>query len=251
MKWLLPIIGTVAASLVRTRNEETPTLPAAVEPSQTEGFDPASMLTFEETVAQMQRGYENTQRVVQFMDAKAGAVIAFSLAMFAFVGKLIAWIYGVVGAGLLAGWEAPHCCIYGTLVLLLCAEVVLGGLCLFRAFMTIRPNGLPQPEHFTTLFPAMERAWDQPMAADYLNRVVAGQNRDFVLGEFKQQLLAMGGIVYLKIKRLQQSITALCWQGLFAVLIGLVIGSSAGLGWLPQKPPVVTSQSPATILQAK
>lgn len=251
MNWLLPIIGTVAASLVRSRNEETPTLPAAVAPSRTEGFDPASLLTFEETVAQMQRGYENTQRVVQFMDAKAGAVIAFSLAIFAFVGKLIAWIYGVVGAGLLAGWEAPHCCIFGTLVVLLFGEVVLGGLCLYRAFMTIRPNGLPQPAHFTTLFPAMEKAWDQPTAVEYLNCVVAGETKDFMLGEFKQQLLAMGGIVYLKIKRLQQSITALCMQGLFAVLIGLVIGLSAGLGWLPQMPPVATSQSPTTSPQAK
>lgn len=251
MKWLLPIIGTVAASLVRSQNEQPRVLSEVVAPSRTEGFNPVSMLTFEETVAQMQRGYENTQRVVQFMDAKAGAIIAFSLAIFAFVGKLIAWIYGVVGAGLLSGWEAPHCCIYGTLVLLLFAEVVFGGLCLFRAFMTIRPNSLPQPEHFTTLFPAMENAWDQPMAVEYLDRVVAGQNRDFMLGEFKQQLLAMGGIVFLKIKRLQQSINALCWQGLFAVLIGLVIGSSAGLGWLPQMPSVPTSQSSVPIQQAK
>jgi hypothetical protein len=251
MKWLLPIIGNVAASLVRSRNDETSALPAVTTPGRTEGFDPASRLTFEETAAQMQRGYENTQRAVQFMDAKAGAVIAFSLAIFAFVGKLIAWIYGVVGAGLLAGWEAPHCCILGTLVVLLFGEVVLGGLCLYRAFMTIRPNGLPQPEHFTTLFPAMENAWDQPKAVEYLNRVVAGENRDFMLGEFKQQLLAMGGIVYLKIKRLQQSITALCWQGLFAILIGLLIGGSAGLGWLPQAQSVAPPPVPAAVPQAK
>ena len=240
-----------AASLIKPAGGRSPdTLGAGNGPP--DGFDPASRLTFEETVAQMHRGYENTQRVVQFMDAKAGAVIAFSLTIFAFVSKVVAWVYGLVGSGFLVSWEVPGCCMHWILTAFVLAEVVVGGICLHQAFMTIRPNSLPMPEHFTTLFPARKNAWNQSDAKQYLDRVINGETRGFALGEFKQQLLAMGGIVFLKIERLQRSLNALILQGLIGVGIGAIIAILVGGGWLDCKatPPaptkLPTAPTPAT-----
>ena len=233
MNWILGLIGVTAASMIKHAGVRSPdALGTGPSNGSADGFDPASRLTFEETVAQMHRGYENTQRVVQFMDAKAGAVIAFSLTIFAFVSKVVAWVYGVVGSGFLVSWEAPGCCMHWILTAFILAEVVAGGICLHQAFMTIRPNSLPMPQHFTTLFPARKGAWIQSDANEYLERVVKGETRGFALGEFKQQLLAMGGIVFLKIEGLQKSLSALILQGLVAIGIGAIIAILVGGGWL-------------------
>ncbi len=234
MSWLWGLIGATAASLIKPAGGITSNTSQTAD-SSLGGFDPASKLTFEETVAQMHRGYENTQRVVQFMDAKAGAVIAFSLTIFAFISKVVAWVYGLVGSGFLVSWETPGCCIHWTLTVLILAEVMLGGRCLHQAFMTIRPNALPMPQHFTTLFPACENAWNHDESKKYLENVVNGETRGFALGEFKQQLLAMGGIVFLKIQRLQRSLNALILQGLVALGIGAIIAILAGGGWIDGK----------------
>lgn len=249
MNWLWGLIGATAASFIKPVGGVTP-VTSQTAGSSLGGFDPASKLTFEETIAQMHRGYENTQRFVQFMDAKAGAVIAFSLTIFAFISKVVAWVYGLVGSGFLVSWESPGCCIHLTLTVLILVEVILGGRCLHQAFMTIRPNALPKPEHFTTLFPACENAWSNADAKKYFGNVVNGETRGFFLGEFKQQLLAMGGIVFIKIQRLQRSINALILQGLVALGIGAVIAILAGGGWIDGKSTTNAPIKPLTLPSA-
>ena len=203
-------------------------------------------LTFEETRAQMLQGYENTQRVIQFMDAKAGAVIALSLALFAFVGKVISWAFEKTDPEALV--HLP-CWIKVSGLLLGLGIFVSGFWCLDRAFATVRPNGLPKPEFFSTLFPALEKAWVEPVAVRYLDKVVAGENKNFVLDEFKKQLLAVGGIVFMKIKWLRFAIRLLWFQGLFSVLFGALISYGAVFGMLvrtlPAKADVTTAPMPS------
>lgn len=228
MRWLLGILGVGASTLLRTR------VPASAErsgdPPATGGFLTATKLSFEETVAQMHRGYENTQRVVQAMDTKAGAVVALSLAIFAFTGSLVAWIHDKLGDGILQNTSAPHCRVGWTVVALVVLSGLFGFACLDRSFSTVRPNGLPDPKHFTTLFPVTEDAWKNPEALAHLRRIVEGESREFVLNEFQQQLLAMGAIVFRKIKCLRQAIGFLWWQGLFATILAVTIGAAAGFG---------------------
>ena len=233
MNWLLGLVGAGTALLLRR-----PSPPAAArhhEQPPVGGFDSRTKLTFEETVAQMHRGYENTQRVVQAMDTKAGAVVALCLAILAFTGTLVAWIHSNLGDGILQAKPVPHCCLAWSLVALILATGISGFACMDRVFKTVRPNGLPDARHFTTLFPAAEKAWGNPDAARHLERIAAGESREFVLKEFREQLLAMGGIAYLKIKHLRQAIRCLWWQGLFAMVLALVIGTAAGFGVLPKK----------------
>lgn len=233
MKWLFGLFGVTATMLLKPPGSGIASLPR--ESRSVDGFDSRAKLSFEETVAQMQRGYENTQRMVQAMDAKAGAVVALCLAILAFAGTLVAWIHSNLSEGILQATAAPHCCLAWTLVLLILATGASGFACLDRSFKTVRPNGLPEPQHFTTLFPATEHAWRDPDAIHHLSRVTMGENREFLLHEFQQQLLAMGGIVYLKIKHLRQAIRCLWWQGLFVMALALVIGTTASFGLLPKK----------------
>ena len=198
-----------------------------------DGFDPVAKLTFEETRAQMLQGYENTQRVIQFMDAKAGVVIALSLALFAFVGKVISWAFEKTDPEALV--HLP-CWMKVSGLLLGLGIFVSGFWCLDRAFATVRPNGLPKPEFFSALFPALEKAWADPVAIRHLDRIVAGENRSFVLGEFKKQLLAVGGIVFMKIKLLRFAIRLLWFQGLLSVLCGALISYGAVFGMLVKTP---------------
>jgi hypothetical protein len=212
-------------------------------------LNPAVKLTFEETRAQMLQGYENTQRVIQFMDAKAGAVIALSLALFAFVGKIVSWAFEKTDTEALV--HLP-CWMKVSLLLLGLGIFVSGFWCLDRAFRAVRPNGLPKPEYFSTLFPALKEAWADPVAIRYLDQVIAGENQGFVLREFKMQLLAVGGIVFMKIKWLRFSIRLLWFQGLFSVLLGALISYGAIFGILKKTPlarsdmsaPVVAPVSP-------
>lgn len=210
------------------------------------GLQSTTSLTFEETVAQMSRGYENTQRVVQFMDAKAGAVIALSIGIFILAGKLVVGVHDRLGEGMLTAHKAPLCCmLWGMTILVLCIGVA-GFVCLHLAFRAVRPNGLPLPEHFSTLFPAADKPWNNPTCTTYLRKLVSGESQRFALREFEQQLLAMGGIVYLKIKSLRSAIRALWWQGLFAFLLLVFIGVVVGCGLYPKK--VETPQKPVPVI---
>jgi len=210
------------------------------------GLQPETPLTFEETVAQMSRGYENTQRVVQFMDAKAGAVIALSLGIFIVTGKLVVGVHDRLGEGLLLSHKAPLCfMLWGMTILVLCIGVA-GFVCLHLAFRAVRPNGLPLPEHFSPLFPAADKPWNNPTCTTYIRKLVSGESQRFALREFEQQLLAMGGIVYLKIKSLRSAIRALWWQGLFAFLLLVFIGVVVGCGLYPKK--VETPQKPVPVI---
>jgi hypothetical protein len=191
-----------------------------------DGLDPLAKLTFEETRAQLLQGYE---RVIQFMDAKAGVVIALSLALFAFVGKVISWAFEKTDPEALV---LLPCWMKVSGVFLGLGIFVSGFWCLDRAFATVKPNSLPKPEFYSTLFPALEKAWADPVAIRYLDKVVAGESKGFVLEEFKKQLLAVGGIVFMKIKWLRFAIRLLWFQGLFSVLFGALISYGAVFGML-------------------
>lgn len=214
---------------------QPPVVGTNLAPPAPTGLQSTTLLTFEETVAQMFRGYENTQRVVQFMDAKSGAVIALSIGIFILAGKLVVGVHDRLGEGMLTAHKAPLCfMLWGMTALVLCVGIA-GFICLHLAFRAVRPNGLPKPEHFSTLFPAAETPWNNLTCTAYLKKVVEGESRQFVLGEFERQLLAMGGIVYLKIKSLRSAIRALWWQGFFAFLLLVFLGLVAGFGLYPKK----------------
>lgn len=193
-----------------------------------EGFDPVTKLTFEETVEQMSRGYENTQRVIQFMDAKAGAVVALSLAVYAFVGKVVAWAFEKTDATVVK--EFP-CWLVCVLIVLGLVIMACGFISLSFAFKTVRPNPLPSWGAFSTLFPAHGKE-DESKARAKLNPIVTGSNCGFVVAEFENQLVAVGQIVHRKINWLRFSINWLWWQGLASVLLGCVITGMAMSGKL-------------------
>lgn len=230
MTWLLELFGLVPARNVRNTPPSAIALPVDESDLKVDGFDPGAKLSFAETIEHLNRGFEHSQRVAQFMDAKASGVIAFCLAVFAFIANVVAWVYGVSGSGCLTKWNEPSTWVHGVLALLVVWAAYHGGKCLYRAFSIIRPNGLPTQEGFTTLFPVREQAAKHEQAVAYLNRFVQGESRQFVIKEFNSQLLAMGGIIYFKIAELQKSITHLRIQGILAVIIGGVVGVSAGFG---------------------
>ena len=213
---------------------------AGSEPLPKEGFESETKLTFDETVAQMSRGYENTQRVIQFMDAKAGAVVALSLAIFAFAGKVASWAYEKTDAeaiGQLPCWLK----VFGVFIGL--GICLTGFFCIRDAFKTVRPNGLPSKEAFSTLFPAHDGAAGKENAEKYLAAIAAGKTQGDALDEFKRQLVAVGGIVYNKIMWLRDSIWWLRCQGVTALALGMLIAWAAVSGGLV-KTPVPTKTAP-------
>ncbi|MCU0796695.1 MAG: hypothetical protein MUF31_12270 [Akkermansiaceae bacterium] len=181
-------------------------------------YSPDRKLSFDETVSQMARGYENTQRVIQFMDAKAGAVVALSIAIFAFVGKVFAWAFEEWDAVAMRTLPGIFC------VLLILGILVLGCgfLSLTYAFLTVRPNHLPNSEAFSTLFPAHSEDGEDE-AKRRLRPIVAGADCEFAVDEYRRQLLAVGKLVHRKINWLRISIHWLWCQGLASVLFGCVI----------------------------
>jgi hypothetical protein len=181
----------------------------------------------------MVRGYENTQRVIQFMDAKAGAVVALSLAIFAFVGKVSAWAFEKSSA---EAMRALPGCLACLLVILGIGVLVCGFISLNYAFWTVRPNHLPDWGAFSTLFPAHSKD-EKFRAEDYLKPVVDGVNRAYVIDEFRRQLLAVGEIVHRKINWLRTSIQWLWWQGLVAVVFSGVIWGMGIFGKIPEEQP--------------
>ena len=215
-----------------------------------DGVRPDDLLTFDETLGQMSRGYENTQRVVQFMDAKAGAVIALCLGIFILTGKLVVGVYDRLGEGMLISHRAPLCFMIWGMIILVIGVGASGFICLHHAFKSVRSNGLPLPEHFSTLFPAGNQPWKDEKAKRYLEKVVRGESRWFVLDEYRRQLLAMGGVVYLKISSLRTAIRALWWQGLFSFLLLAFIGAVVGFGWYPKKTEQPANPLPVTIVPA-
>ncbi len=192
-------------------------------------------LSFEETVVHMNRGYENTQRVIQFLDTKAGAVIAFCVALFAFTAKIAAWAYNETGSVPFANIPLGLATILGLLGV---TTVGSGALCLLFSFYTIRPKGLPEPEHFTTLFPAMRS--DDGQSASYLESIQSGESKGFILEEYSKQLAAVGQIVYGKIDLLKKSVSALIVQGVASVFLGGLIGYVAITGGLKKPENLVT-----------
>jgi hypothetical protein len=198
-------------------------------------YSPDRRLTFDETVSHMARGYDNTQRVIQFMDAKAGAVVALALAIFAFVGKVVAWAYGQTSADVIGKYP---CLLVSALVLLGGAVLACGFGALHFAFRTVRPNHLPDAEAFSTLFPAHSLEGKEE-AKRRLRPIVTGTDCGFVIDEFQRQLLAVGEIVHRKINWLRTSIQCLWWQGLASVFLGALVswmGMSGKLVKLESKP---------------
>jgi hypothetical protein len=214
------------------------------------GLAPAEKLSFEATIAQLSRGYENTQRVIQFMDAKAGAVIALCLAIFVLTGKLVVGVHDRLGEGMLTSHQAPVSFMIWGMTGLVGAVGITGFISLHFAFKAVRPSGLPQPEHFSTLFPAAKQPWSNPRLTAYMDRVVSGEDQHFVLDEFRRQLLAVGDIVFRKIEALKTAITVLWLQGLFSFLLLVFIGLVVGFGWYPKKVDTPPKPLPVTIVPA-
>jgi hypothetical protein len=216
-----------------------------------QGLVPDEKLSFEATIAQLSRGYENTQRVIQFMDAKAGAVIALCLAIFVLTGKLVVGVHDRLGEGMLTSHHAPVSIMIWGMTGLVGLVGVTGFISLHYAFKAVRPNALPRPEHFSTLFPAASQPWSDPRLTAYMDRIVAGEDQHFVLDEFRRQLLAVGDIVFRKIAALKTAITFLWLQGLFSFLLLVFIGLVVGFGWYPKKADAPPKPLPVTIVPAQ
>lgn len=216
--------------------------------SRSVAVDPSAKLSFDATVAQMSRGYENTQRVIQFMDAKAGAVVALSLGIFVLTGKLVVGVYDRLGDGMLNTHQSPVCFMIWGMAAMVVGVGFTGFVCLHFAFKSVKPNGLPKPEHFTTLFPAGKEPWANPDLVVYVDKVVIGENQYFILDEFRRQLFAVGDIVYRKIEGLKTAIRFLWWQGLFSFLLLVFIGGMVGFGLYPEKEDRPSKPTPVTIV---
>lgn len=215
------------------------------------GLDPSEKLSFEATIAQLSRGYENTQRVIQFMDAKAGAIVALCLAIFVLTGKLVVGVHDRLGEGMLTSHQAPVSFMIWGMTGLVAAVGITGFASLHYAFRAVRPNGLPEPKHFSTLFPAAREPWTNADLTAYMDNVVAGQDQHFVLDEFRRQLLAVGDIVYRKIEALKTAIWILWLQGLFSFFLLFFIGLVVGFGWYPKKADVPPQPVPVTIVPSQ
>jgi len=220
--------------LFGSKGADSPSHPSDLAtPSGKEAFSPDTKLSFDETVSHMVRGYDNTQRVIQFMDAKAGAVVALALAIFAFVGKVLAWAYGETDAAVIGQFP---CWVVCSLVILGGAILACGFVSLSFAFKTVRPNHLPDVEAFSTLFPAHSLEGKED-AKRRLRPIVAGTNCGFVVDEFQRQLLAVGEIVHRKINWLRTSIQWLWCQGFASVLLGALIAWMGVSGHLVKEKP--------------
>ncbi len=238
-------IRSLLGGFEQAASGQQPRLQAEERP---QGLVPTEKLSFEATIAQLSRGYENTQRVIQFMDAKAGAVIALCLAIFVLTGKLVVGVHDRLGEGMLTSHQAPVSFMIWGMTGLVAAVGITGFGSLHYAFKAVRPNGLPQSEHFSTLFPAARQPWANPRLAAYMDNVVAGEDQHFVLDEFRRQLLAVGDIVYRKIEALKTAISILWLQGLFSFLLLVFIGLVVGFGWYPKKADVAPESLPNTIV---
>lgn len=209
-----------------------------------ESYDSDKKLTFDDTVCHMARGYDNTQRVIQFLDAKAGAVVALSLAIYAFVGKVCAWAFEKTDVSAI---NTLPCWLVCILMILGCVILACGFGALHFAFKTVRPNHLPDADAFSTLFPAHSLEGKEE-AKRRLRPIVAGTNCGFVVDEFQRQLFAVGEIVHRKISWLRTSIQWLWFQGLSSVFLGAVISWMCITGKLVMTEPktdagVVVSES--------
>lgn len=206
------------------------------------GISHSKLLSFEETRCQMAAGFENTQRVVQFMDTKAAAIVGLCLGIFYVVGQVVLTLHERLGEGMLSLESQNYQPILWLFAGLIVSVGVVGFLCLYYAFKTVRPNSLPKAEHFTTLFPVVDQPWNDKHAIEHLTKVVTGDHRVLVLNEYKQQLLAMGGLVYSKIKFLRKAINMLGLQGACTCILLLLTGITFGFGLLKQKEDVTRDQ---------
>jgi hypothetical protein len=201
--------------------------------SDSDVYSPDRKLTFDETVAHMARGYDNTQRVIQLMDAKAGAIVALSLAIFAFVGKVLAWAFEQTDSVVIGKYP---CWLLSALVILGGAILICGFLSLMFAFKAVRPNHLPSWGAFSTLFPAHSKE-EESKAIGYLKPLVEGANCGFAVDEFGRQLVAVGQIVHRKINWLRSSIQWLHIHGLVSVLLMALISWMGISGMLVKEKP--------------
>jgi hypothetical protein len=187
--------------------------------SSSSSYRPEEKLTFEETVSHLARGYENSQRVIQFMDAKAGAVIALCLAIFALVGKMVGWAFG---AGAVTAFQALSCWEKCSLAVAAFAIILCGFGTLSFAFKTVKPNPLPGWDAFAALFPAHAKR-HVLMAKERLNPFLLGADQGDVVREYEAQLIAVGQLVHGKIAWLRLSVWFLWGQGLASGILGAVI----------------------------
>jgi hypothetical protein len=158
-------------------------------------------------------------------------------------GKLVVGVHDRLGEGMLTSHHAPVSFMIWGMTGLVGAVGITGFISLHYAFRAVRPNSLPQTEHFSTLFPAAKQPWSNPSLTAYMDRIVAGENQHFVLDEFRRQLVAVGDIVFRKIAALKTALTILWLQGLFSFLLLVFIGLVVGFGWYPKKADVPATPS--------
>lgn len=192
-------------------------------------------LESDEVVEHLMRGYDNTQQVVQFMDAKAGVVIAMAIGVLALLSGIVSWLYDRSGEEQLLECIVRHPIgLWSTLILGFCSALA-GVVSLKFAFKTVRPNGLPKEEHFGILFPVVEKPWENEFAVGYLDEFIRSGTRGALLQDIKRQMLAMGGIVHTKIGRLKSAIGWLLWQTCFLVGFMAMVVAMIVNGCLPTK----------------
>lgn len=211
-------------------------------------YSPSDPLTYQETVDLMTRGHENTQRTIQFMDTKAGAVVALSLAIYAFIGAVAKWAFEQTDPTAISNlptWIQLSCGVLGFLIL------AFGFISLIYVFDTVRPNQIPGWGAFSTLFPAHDRDDKNAvkMAKSYMNEITSGISCGRSLEEIEKQLLVVGQLVYAKIHYLRKAVIFLFFQGMAATILGLIILGLAVSGQLVKTEKTDSSGSNSTTVK--
>ena len=180
-------------------------------------------------------GYENTQRLIQFQDIKASAMIGLSTLVTGFTALTASWSIERVGdwngtmvrGGLDAISDHPF---------LITSTIALGVFSLFASAMTlwfciscIRPRGA-STAHFQPyiLFPAHKTEEEKTKLDDELSTFIKLNEEQFNevqesrLLEYRRQIIQVGKILGLKISRLR-------WSGIWflvqTVSLALFLGS--------------------------
>lgn len=183
--------------------------------------------TLEQRIVHCKAGYENSQAVVRFLDAKASAVVGV-------IPIVIAALAGLVGLSRdwvdwRAAFDSPNACVLWVAIvvalLLAIALFVFAILAVVSAFGAISPRP-PANAKPSVLFPFDMTYGHPPPDDSYAARLrflrELGSHADF-LEDYERQLLRMSQIVAEKMRHVQCAIERLTiFFGLAASLLGFL-----------------------------
>jgi hypothetical protein len=181
-------------------------------------------LSFHERVEHLKSGYDNSQAVVRFLDAKASAVIAAIpvviaalAALFSIIKEWVRWKEAFASTGATWLWTVAVLCGVAGAILL-----VVAVLAITAAFSAIKPRdpGTAKP---SMLFP-FAATYQLPTPDDsFASRMLffkTNADRSHVLEDYERQMVRMSEIVATKLACVNQSVEYL--KAFFVVAAALL-----------------------------